>query len=245
MIHLRFLFVALISIIFIPGCFHQSDDEVISNASNAANNIVARYDGLLNAPDDEAILECAQQFGVNNRISGWSGLWQNMTGNDHLTNVEGAPFHRTNYFIEGDINHVYRHLGYLESRMLTGIPLYERLRKIKNNLNYISHVIRTSQEYIQEDRYIEERRIQLQQLEAAQRQNALLDKIASKPVVITEEKVITTCQKPSKPIIIKETIREECCHDKSHDKKKKKKPVKKESEFNVGDACGKRPHIIV
>jgi hypothetical protein len=245
--HSFLIFVVLISLI-VPGCFHQTDDEVISDACAVSNDINSRYREILNAPDDESILEFAYHYGSSNRVGGFAGMWNDYVGKDYLTKAGGAPLHRAAYFIEGDTYEINRHLGYLESRMLSSLTLHQKLRTLSKNLNYALHVIKVSPVFAEESRYIEKRKLQQQQLEESRKQNQLLNEIAEKrPVIIHEEKIV------EKPIIVCEAKRGPKPHlqcqkvDGVLIKKcpKKKKKQKKETVITVDDIHGKRPHLVI
>lgn len=237
----------LLFIFMLPGCFHISDDEIIGKAHHVQEILASRYHELLKAPDEEAIVEFGVRMGAESRLDSWSmaGWWNNVLGNDYLTRVDGAPLSRTVYFLDNDIREINRQLGYLESRMFVSLPVYEKLRNMRSNLQYALQSMKSSGTYIDESRYIESRKLKLQELNEARRQNQILEDMSRCPTVVYEEKVITkTCPKAEcKPVIVKEIVVEEKCDGKQ--KKKKKSKEEEETIINVDDIPGKRPHLVI
>lgn len=251
----------VVAVLILPGCFHQSDEEVLGNAHGTYDVVATRYVEMLNAPDDESILEFAYKFGAETALTPWIFSWNNVVGITYLP--EGTPLHKTAYFIQGDCNEISKHLGLLEGRMLSSTALYGKLKNISSNLYYGLQVIKTAKAYAEESRFIESHRLQTQQINEARRQNYLIEESNRKPVIVHQEKTVIKCDaRRNEPVrapkIEKVIVEERCCSAKPAEKvvikeqcdakpkkKKKKKEHKDETIINVDDIPGKKAHLII
>lgn len=168
------------SLLCSTGCFYRSDAETLSSAHAFYQLLCSRYEAMLSAQNDELIGIWAEKFGSHNSVTGWSGLWNDILKNDHLTSAEGAPLHRTCYFIESDISEAGRHRGLLEGRGLGSLAVCEKIEAIRSNLSDIVYVIKSSPEYTKEGQFIESRKLQHKQLEESRKQRRLLEELADK-----------------------------------------------------------------
>ncbi len=238
-----FLF-GIVAILVLPGCFHQSDEEVFSNAQNAYTTVAVRYEELLNAPDDESIVEFGYNFGARTTLTPWVFSWNNVVAIPYVE--EGTPLHKTAYFIQGDCNEISKHLGLLSARVMVS-PLYEKLHNMQTNLEYGLQVIKSTKSFAEESRFIQAQRLRAQQLNETQRQNCLIAESNRKPVIVHQEKTVIKCdarkdERVRAPKVEKVVIKEQCG---VNPKKKKKKERKDETIINVDDIPGKKAHLII
>ncbi len=176
--------------------FQQSDEDILGSAIDSYRHILARYEELEDVCDEAAVIDTIRLIGADNRLSFGSSLWQSFVGNDHLTTSRGTPLHRAIYFIESDIDQLEHHTRQLERRLLDRKPVYEQINVLRRQLYSIKRIVQASKAFIEEAQFIEQQRVQKNQLYEQQKQTSLLEDIAQKPTYVEERVIERVIEKP-------------------------------------------------
>ena len=165
-------------LVFIAGCGHLTDEQIIQEAYDTHQTIAARHVDLLNSHDNNAVVENGMRFGLDYRSDG--GFWGRLLDDDYRDIAGIAQLHRTCFIIGDDLNAIRGQMSRLKAHALENSAVYTNLKNLSENLTYACSVMRDQNAFIEESRILEQRRLQQAQLEEARRQTRVLQDIACK-----------------------------------------------------------------
>jgi hypothetical protein len=172
------------SLVVVGGCMHHTDEDVVGSACQTHRILSIRYQDLMEAQDEAAIVEKSRLLSMDTTLSFGSAVWQSMIGNEHLAFSNGAPLHRALYFIESDIRVLEGHAHKLGRRLLDSNPIYGQLDTLRQRLCLAARIIKSQKSYVDEAQFVEEQRVAKSTLYESKKQTALLQDIAEKPTYV-------------------------------------------------------------
>ncbi len=178
------------------GCIHQSDEQILEKAERYFAVVSLRYEKLLDTADPEKIILCARSLGTSSYAPTTS--WFDFIFKGDSTYREAIPLHTVARFLESDLDDLYSHLASLQTRLLVGLPIYKRLQMLRDGLVQALETIKVDEDYIEEARFIDLKRVEEKRLAAERDQRDYLRKIAERPPYKEEITITEIVKKPSK-----------------------------------------------
>ncbi|MFA6066335.1 MAG: hypothetical protein WC707_04120 [Candidatus Babeliaceae bacterium] len=174
-LHVMYIFGVVL--LTMTSCMHRTTEDVFSVAYNDYMHLNSRYYAFLQA-DDATIAEEARLVARDCDVPLSAYLWESFVGNDHLTASQGAPLHKAVYIMQRDSNLLDSHIRRFEQRGLFDRPLYNKLRDFRHDLLVWMRIVEKQKTFSQESQFIEQQRIQKNQLYEQKKQTQLLEDIA-------------------------------------------------------------------
>lgn len=191
---IQFALWALVPFLLV-GCVHQSDEQILEKAEHFYQVVSLRYEKLLDTADPEKIVLCARSLGTSSYSPPTN--WFDSFFKGDSTYREATPLHTVARFIRNDLDELYSHLGYLQTRLLINLPIYTRLESLRDSLVHALSVLKVDEDYIEEARFIDLKRVEEHRLQVEQDQRDYLKKIAERPPYKEEVTYTEIVKEPS------------------------------------------------
>lgn len=170
----------LFLLIFLPSCLFRSHQQVVTDSYDHLTSIGITYKSLITSLDHEEMISYhARILGCNYAATLKESLYSMLYLNTYGVSA-ATPLHSCAVRLERDLNCLRNDKHALEKRSLHYNSVHRKIERLVGQLLYALCLIRTQQEYIQEEQFLANEKLQKIQIAQAQQQTRLLQELVDK-----------------------------------------------------------------